>query len=90
VATFVREVPLLHRTGLHLRAAGKFAELAARYQCEVRLGVAGKVVNGKSVLDILTLGAAPGVNLTISTDGPDAEEAVRALEALVRQNFGEG
>jgi len=84
-----REVPLLHRTGLHLRAAGKFAETAGRFQSSVRLGVGGRAVNGKSVLDILTLGAGPGVNLTISAEGPDAEQALNELETLVRNNFDE-
>ena len=84
-----REIPLLHRTGLHLRAAGRFAETAGRYACEVRLTVGGRCVDAKSVLDILTLGAGPGVQLRISADGPDAAQALDGLEQLVRDNFGE-
>lgn len=84
-----RVVPLLHRTGLHLRAAGRFAETAGRFKSNVRLVLAGRGVNGKSVLDILTLGAGPGVELLIEADGPDAEAALDSLETLVRHNFDE-
>lgn len=84
-----RKVPLLHRTGLHLRAAGRFAEAASAFQSDITLAVTGRVVNGKSVLDILTLGAGPGVELVIQADGEDAEKALDALETLVRNNFDE-
>jgi len=84
-----RTIPLLHRTGLHLRAAGRFAETASRYKADIGLSVDNRSVNGKSVLEILTLGAAPGVELTICAQGEDAEDALDALEALVQDNFGE-
>lgn len=84
-----RTVPLLHRTGLHLRAAGRFAETAGKFRSDIRLCIAARGVNGKSVLEILTLGAGPGTKLHIEADGPDAEEAVGALVALVEGNFGE-
>jgi len=84
-----RRVPLLHRTGLHLRAAGRFAEVAGKHQSDVTLTVEGRSVNGKSVLEILTLGAAPGVELIIAAAGADAQQALDALEALVRNNFDE-
>ena len=87
--TLRREVPLKHRTGLHLRAAGRFAETAGQFESDVRLGAGGREVNGKSVIDILTLGAGPGIQLQISAEGPDAEKALDELEALVRDNFGE-
>ena len=84
-----RKVPLLHRTGLHLRAAGRFAETAGQFESDIVLTAGGRSVNGKSLLEILTLGAAPGVELTIGADGEDAEEAAGALESLVRRNFDE-
>jgi phosphocarrier protein len=84
-----REVPLLHKTGLHLRAAGRFAETAARFDAEISLATEGRTVNGKSVLEILTLGAAPGAQLRITAEGGDAQDALDELETLVRNNFDE-
>ena len=87
--TLRREVPLLHRTGLHLRAAGRFAETAGRFNSDIRICAGGRDVDGKSVIDILTLGAGPGIQLEITAEGSDAEAALDELEALVRDNFGE-
>ena len=82
-----QRVPLLHRTGLHLRPAGRVAETANRFKSEVRLTVTGRTVNAKSVLELLTLGAGPGVDLVFQADGPDAQEALDSLVTLVRNNF---
>jgi len=87
--TVEKRVPLLHRTGLHLRAAGRFAETANSFKADVTLTVEGRSVNGKSVLEILTLGAAPGVELLIAAEGEQATEAAESLARLVRDNFGE-
>ena len=84
-----RKVPLLHRTGLHLRAAGRFAEVANSFQSAVSMSALGRTVNGKSVLEILTLGAGPGIELLIQAEGADADKALDALEELVRANFNE-
>ena len=84
-----KRVPLLHRTGLHLRAAGRFAKTAQKFDADVTLTVEGRSVNGKSVLEILTLGAAPGVELLIAAEGEQAAEAAESLARLVSDNFGE-
>ena len=80
---------MTHRTGLHLRAAGRLAEIAQRFTATVRLSACGQDVNAKSVLDLLRLGAGPGIQLLFVADGADAEEALNALEELVRNNFDE-
>ena len=41
-------------------------------------------------MGLLTLVAACGLHITIEAEGPDAEEAVTALAALVETGFGEG
>jgi phosphocarrier protein len=83
------EVDLLNRHGLHLRPATRFAQEALRFKCEVRVLLEGQEVNGKSILLLTSLAAERGAKLRIRTEGEDAEECVRALEALVRSRFGE-
>lgn len=46
-------------------------------------------VNGKSMMGMLTLAAAHGTELIIRASGPDADEAVTALEGLFLAGFGE-
>lgn len=75
--------------GLHLRAASRMVQLTQRFQSEVRVVCDGRAANGKSILDLIALGAGCGSRLEIETCGPDAEEAAAALRALIEDGFHE-
>ncbi|HEY1066476.1 MAG TPA: HPr family phosphocarrier protein [Pirellulales bacterium] len=74
--TCLRSVTIVNPEGLHLRAAGVFVRVANRFQSEVVVVRDMDRVSGKSMLDLLTLGAYQGVELTLEATGPDAEAAV--------------
>ncbi len=82
-----REVELTNYYGLHLRLAGKFVELANRFQSDIRVSHNGAEVNGKSVLDLTLLAAECGVLLQLEARGNDASEAIDALVKLVATEF---
>ena len=84
-----RKVKIQNRLGLHARAAARFVHTAARYQARVTAGRDGRVMDGKSILGILLLGASRGTTLEITAEGEDEAEAVEALVALVEDHFGE-
>ncbi len=84
-----RELVLTNPAGLHARPATTFAKLAKAFESEVLLRKDGLEVNGKSPLDIMTLGAEKGARLTLITRGPDAPEAFHALLELLESDFGE-
>jgi phosphocarrier protein HPr len=85
-----REVTILNELGLHLRSAGSFVRTASRFTSQIRVGTATVTpVDGKSILGLLTLGAAPGTTLIISVEGPDEAAAMEALVGLVENRFGE-
>jgi phosphocarrier protein HPr len=85
-----QEAQIRNRAGMHARAAVKFVQLAAHFKSEIRVLKDGASVNGKSIMGLLTLVAALGLQITIEAEGPDAAEAVAALAALVDSGFGEG
>jgi len=85
-----QERQIRNRAGMHARAAVKFVQLAAHFKSEIRVVKDGSPVNGKSIMGLLTLVAALGTPIVIEAEGPDAEEAVAALAALVEEGFGEG
>lgn len=76
-----RTVSIVHAQGLHARPAALFVQQAKRFTCRVTVKKGRKIVDGKSIMGLLTLAAGPGARIAIVTDGADAE---RALEALVR------
>ena len=80
---------LVNRYGLHARPAMQFVDLAGRYGAAVSVGTDERRVDGKSIIGILTLGAAKGVELIIAASGEDAEEAVAALAELVARGFAD-
>jgi len=83
------EVELLNKHGLHLRPATRFAQEAMRFRSEVTVGLDGAEVNGKSILMLTSLAAERGARLRIRAVGEDAEPCLAALQALVRERFGE-
>jgi len=84
-----REVEIVNRLGLHARAAAKLVHLAGRYRSDVKLVKDGDTVDGKSILGLLMLAAAQGERVVLRCDGPDEEEALAALEDLIRRRFEE-
>ena len=84
-----RTVTVVNRLGMHARAAARFVHLAARFQAHVRVGRGSREMDGKSIMGILLLAAAPGSAITITAEGFDEANAVEALVALVESGFGE-
>jgi phosphocarrier protein len=75
--------------GLHARPAAELVKLAGQFQSEISLSRDGLAVNGKSIMGVLMLAAEHGSELHIRAEGPDAAEAVKAIEALVNRGFSE-
>jgi len=84
-----RSLAIRNRLGLHARAAARFVHTASRFRSHVSAGRDGRTMDGKSILGILLLGASQGTEIEVTVDGPDEQEAMAALEALVADGFGE-
>ncbi len=78
-----KSVPLIHKTGLHLRPARRIMDAAGKFQSDIQLQYRGKTANAKSITDIILLAALPGADLLILTEGPDAREALATLEDVI-------
>jgi phosphocarrier protein HPr len=84
-----RQVKIANRLGLHARAAARFVQTAARFEAKITAGRDGRVMDGKSILGILLLGASRGTTIEITAEGEDEVAAVDALLELVESGFGE-
>lgn len=87
--TASREVVVNNRQGFHARPANLFVQTAMRFRAHVFVVKEKERINGKSILDLLTLGAQHGTRLRLEAEGDDAAEAVVALEQLILNGFGE-
>ena len=84
------QVMISNKLGLHARAAAKLVHTASVFEAEVYVGTENEEVNAKSILGILTLAATKGTPLIVRAEGPDEQEAVRAIVDLFKNKFGEG
>ena len=83
----VREFTLLNKYGMHVRPAGLFAKTASRFDADVEVEKDGNVVSGKSIMALMTREASCGTVLKVTASGPQAEEVLEELEALITRKF---
>lgn len=83
-------VKIQNLRGLHARASAKFCGMASEYKAIIRVICQGVDVGGCSIMGLMMLGAAKGMDIEITANGEDAAEALTALAALVNDKFGEG
>ena len=81
--TLSTKVLITNPQGLHMRPAAAFVSLAKKFACTVQVIKDDQRVDGKSVLNLLSLGALEGTELTIEACGADASEALPALVEVV-------
>ncbi len=78
-----------NKLGLHARPAARFVRTASRYQAQVQVSKGAKTANAKSINQVATLGVRQGDEILLSASGPDASEALAAIQALAGDNFGD-
>ena len=83
------QVRVANELGLHARPAAKLAQEAQKFESAILLVMNKQEVDAKSILDILTLAAGQGCQLTIQAGGEDAATALDRLERLFKNRFGE-
>lgn len=86
---FTCEVSIVNEMGLHARPASLMVGIASKYPCEIVIYSGSNTVDGKSILQLLSLSAEMGTKLKLETRGPGAREAIEALAEIVRLGFSE-
>ena len=84
-----RVVVIQNEHGLHARPASMVARLALQFESKIEIEREGRRVDGRSIMDLLTLGAAKGTELKLVAEGSDAQAAIDALAELVESGFNE-
>src|SRR5438552_9463939 len=77
-------VTIKNEQGLHMRPLTAFVKLVMSFQSTVYVQKdAQPRINGRSMIDLLTLGAEQGTELVLEVSGPDQDQALKALVALL-------
>jgi phosphocarrier protein len=83
-------VTISNKLGLHARASAKLTKLAGSFKSEVFMSRNGRRVNAKSIMGVMMLAAGLGSEVEVETAGPDEQQAIDAIVALINDKFGEG
>lgn len=84
-----RDFRINNKLGLHARPSAQLTQVAGKFASEVYIARNGRRVNAKSIMGVMMLAAGPGSTVTVDAEGPDEEEAVEAIGALIASRFGE-
>ena len=83
---FSKEVIVRCESGLHNKQVTYFVQKANEFKSSVWLESENRRMNAKSLLGIMSMGIVTGAVVTLSAEGPDAEDAVNALYAMLQRD----
>ena len=74
--------------GIHARPATLLVQTASKFASDITLEYKGKAVNLKSIMGVMSLGVGQGADVTISAEGPDADDAIAAIaETMTKEGL---
>lgn len=81
-----QEITVNNPCGLHARPAALFVQIANKYDSSVRIEKDGEIVDGKSIIGILSLGINKGTLIKLIVDGADSIEATEELKGFLKNS----
>ncbi|MDR0363324.1 MAG: HPr family phosphocarrier protein [Planctomycetota bacterium] len=82
------ESTIHNKYGFHVRPSTQFMQKAREFKSDITVEVNNLRADGKSIMQLMALGAMQGAVVKITAKGEDAESAVASLSALVQNRFG--
>jgi len=83
MAVVKKKLIIKNKQGLHARPAALFVQVANKFDSSITVKKDKEVVNGKSIMGILMLGAERGSEVFLEADGEDAHLAIIELEKIL-------
>lgn len=84
-----QQVTIQNKLGLHTRAAAKLVDTAKKFASRIELVYQERVVDCKSIMGVITLGAQKNNVLDVIVNGEDEQQALKAIMHLIDGKFGE-
>jgi phosphocarrier protein len=82
-------ITVSNRAGIHARPAALLVQTTKNYNCNIFFEKGREQINAKSIMGVITLGAAFGTEIKIVAEGQDEEAAVNAIVRLFESKFEE-
>jgi len=72
-----------NKTGLHARPAAMLAKLSNKFESELCIIAGDTKIDPKSIVDLLSNGVKQGTVVEVTADGPDEQNALDEITALI-------
>lgn len=73
--------------GIHARPAGLLVKSATAFESKITIIKAGKDVDAKRILAVMSLGAKKGDEVSITAEGSDEVAAIETLKKFFQENL---
>jgi phosphocarrier protein NPr len=80
---------ITNKLGLHARAATKLAQLSQNFSSKVTVKLENKEADASSIMALMLLAGGKGKQVTVTADGPDANDAIASISQLITAKFDE-
>jgi len=84
-----RQLTICNERGLHARASAKFVKCVEVFDAHIKVTRDGQTVVGTSIMGLMMLAASCGSDILVQGSGPQALEALDAVQNLVNDKFDE-
>lgn len=84
-----KKLIIVNPSGLHLRPAGVLTQSAMKFKSHITLECGNKNIAAKSVLNVMAAGIKCGTEVNLVCEGPDEEEAMKAVSEAIESGLGE-
>ncbi len=85
MARLEKQVLIKRKHGLHARPATLFVQIANKFNSSIKVKSRKEVIDGKSIIAILSLGLNKGAKINIVAEGDDAKEASAELIKFIKE-----
>ena len=88
-----RELEIINKLGLHVRAASQLVKLASEFEGEITISCNEQTADAQSIMEVLMLAATIGtvITVTASSDSSEEEEEImQRISSLISNKFNEG
>ena len=85
-----RDFHVTAETGIHARPATILVQTASKFSSDINLVYNEQSVNLKSIMGVMSLGVGQGADVTITAEGDDEADAMKAIEeTMTSENLAE-
>ena len=74
---------IISENGIHARIASTLVRVASEFQADIKLSVNNVTVDFKSIMGVMSLGVYKDEVITVTANGIDEEEAIKALGFMI-------